>query len=107
MNGIAIKDIKGALIERNKCPIHGLKQADAKIGGCNCYEIGIENATLELQGQVRIGLNREKIAARLYLIKSRGKAIPEADMVMLMEECYTEADAIISDLNNLMEVVKC
>ncbi len=31
---------------KNKCAVHDLK--DASIGGCNCYEVGIENATLDL-----------------------------------------------------------
>lgn len=110
---VKIKDVPGALIDKNKCPTHGLNRSHPEIGGCNCYEISIENATIDLQGNVGITLNRERLARRLFEQFTDRDFGFEWDLVITLETYkgeydfwLKEADAILADLQGLIEVVK-
>lgn len=102
MSGIQIKDIKGALLEKKVCDKdcyhpHGYQDCD-----CNTF-----NKAITQQGQVKIGLNREKLAKTLFDMNEQ-RIIPR----VTWEECtgkswyYKQADAIIQHLNELLEVSK-
>lgn len=94
----AYKDIKDAVVEKNKCAIHDLK--DYSIGDCYCYEIGIENATLDLQSSVRLKFNREKLALIIY--KANCKIRP--NVMHYSDDALNVADDIIANDKDIVEV---
>lgn len=97
MIGVKIKDIRGAAIEKKMHPLNC-------VGKCSCVDASF-NKAIDQQSEVAITLNREKLAGHLFMIK-KGLNAPENEQVMIFEECYREADAIISKQHELLEVVK-
>lgn len=91
--GVKIKDIKGALVEKKK-----LTHEFA------CQESGYNEAITQ-QGEVAIGLNREKLAKRIFLSDKKG-----SDDIVLYDNYKNHylglADAIIANQKDLCEVVK-
>lgn len=87
---VKIKDIDGALIDR---PIGMAPIAYGRL--------------ITQQGEVQIGLNREKLAAFLYNRKMKDYPIPnDEDILEVTAESYREVDAIIAYEHNILEVKK-
>lgn len=106
VTGIAINEISGAVIEKrpySKPPMSELPMDAGRSG----YSEGWDNA-VDNQGQVRLDIDREKLASILYLEKCdpQSLSLTDTDKVMIMEECYREADAIRSQLKDIIVVVK-
>lgn len=95
MNGIAIKDIKGALVEQIIKPLNGDKKHDEYV-----MKIDFFNQAISQQGQVKIGINREKLAEII------NAARPSPFNVLPSIHCYELSDSIIAKEHELIEVVK-
>lgn len=98
---VKIKEIKGALVK---------EQWEDPVGRKNWRVIGFNQAITQ-QGEIAIGMNRERLAKRLVII-NWPQPIDVSDEYY---ECFVnsqipsmlpKADAIIKELPTLLEVVK-
>lgn len=97
-SGVMIKDIPSALIEKK----HIYEPTAVYLP----FHANGFNEAIRLQGNVSLTLNRERLAAILY--KAKGghyDMLNEQDKLYCMTDSYQEADAIISELKDLLEVV--
>jgi hypothetical protein len=104
MTAIALKDIPGALVK----DIHE-KNCDCEDGeGCRYFADSISDF-VEKQGEVKIGLNREKLAKAIHHIKCQPLNQSDRDLIKrigISGITLAKADAIISNLKDLLEVKK-
>lgn len=90
---IQIKDIKGALVEK----VDGL--ADGRVDFCEGFNFAIDQI-----GEVKIGLNREKLARQCYINCGFDRRpwlmVPESEKDMY----FIMADNIIAEESEILEV---
>lgn len=96
-----LRDIKGAVVEKEKCCIHDFSPPMKYVGGCNCFEVKVHNQAIDAQASVKLEWDREKLVE--VLIKAHTIGI---DSFMEIEENVEGlADAIINeDINKVLRV---
>lgn len=99
---IMLKEIPNALVEKKD---HEHWCAWLQYGSsdpCDCRADDI-NQAIDAIGEKKIGLNRERLANIIWLAE-KGERAPENEQVMIMEQCYRYADAILAIEGELLEV---
>lgn len=91
MTGIAIKDIKGALVE-----------SPTDLDFTPSYKMGYRSAITK-QGSVRLNLNRERL---LHILKDTYSDYQQHKIDKDKSGAEHMADSIISQLGEILEVVK-
>jgi hypothetical protein len=92
---VTVKDIPGFSIEKIETIIGPFVEQDRKY-----------NEAIDLQGQVKLGLNRESLALHIYYAENRkSMCLPFKDLDN-KNKYYEIADAIIANEATLLEVVK-
>lgn len=96
----SLRDIPNAVIEKS-ISVPKCVESDYVKRVTEAYNIAIEK-----QYSVKFRLKREKLASVLYTAKGGNyHVLSDTDKVLIMGDCYREADAIIASSKDLIEVV--
>lgn len=108
MQGIAINEIEGVMVEKKICNRHqSMTDNPPGINNCiSCFGIELFNQGCDAQGQVRLTLDRDKTAILIADWLKKPREINETVETMYINGGIELADALNANLKDLITVVK-